>query len=232
MNRSLSFSISFVAHVTCVAFLMFMGKNAEEKPVVLEVCRVSLFAPGPLSASPPGPSEKGAAERAPVARARPAPKPVFFTTTATRQKPRRQEPPSDFTEIAKLEREMEPPPRPARGVAATGRLSVSAGGTLSSSTGGSFSYDALIAAVIRNNWVRPSRSVVGDDPPSVSVAIRIAIDGRITQSRVARSSGIALLDASAVKAIERSNPLPIGLPADIASRYYDVTIVFRITEEA
>ena len=74
--------------------------------------------------------------------------------------------------------------------------------------------------------------MVGNDPPHVSVAIRIAMDGRITRTQIVRRSGIGSLDDSAVKAIQRSNPLPVGLPRDMGGRHYDVTILFRITDEA
>jgi len=97
--------------------------------------------------------------------------------------------------------------------------------------GGSYSYDAVIAGIIKSNWVRPSRAVVGENPPSVSISIRIAGDGTITRRQITHSSGIGLLDASAVKAIDNSNPLPLGLPSYISSRYYDVTIVFQVTDE-
>lgn len=235
MNRPISFFISLAGHMGCVGLLFLTSKPWKEKPFVMEICRVTLFAPGkPASSSPPGaPPAKSAGERPTVKKAEPAPKPVFVTRRITRPSPRpREERAEDFKQLAKLEKEALPRP-PSKGIREdgdVGKLSVSGDG--GSSYGGSSSYDALIGGVVKSNWTRPSRAVVGDNPPCVSVAIRIALDGRITQSQVTKSSGISLLDASAVKAIEKSNPLPLGLPSYIGGRYYDVTIIFQITDEA
>ncbi len=145
----------------------------------------------------------------------------------------RDERPYDFTPLTKLEKEKLPPlPQDRLGEnAGTNRLMISATEGSTYSSGGAFSYDALIAGIIKSNWVRPSRAVVGENPRPVEVAIRIELDGKITRAKIANSSGIRLLDDSAMKAIERSSPLPIGLPSYITSRYYDVTIVFQITDE-
>jgi len=132
----------------------------------------------------------------------------------------------DPPEIGKLEKETlrTPPRRTVRERAGVGKLLVP--------TGGTSSFDAYIAGIIKSNWVRPSRAVVGENPRPVSVAIKIAMDGTITSWRITRGSGNGSLDDSAIKAIERSKRLPIGLPRDMGRRYYDVTIVFRLTDEA
>lgn len=194
-----------------------------------DLCQVTLFAPaGPASPAPPSkPVVKPAPPRPQPQppKPKPAEKPVFIERPIVRKKTR---PPiedfSDVREIAKLEQERTP-------ASASRMRQDDVVGRFSPSGGGSSSYDALISGYIKSNWVRPSQAMVGENPPAVSVEIRIALDGRITRREVVKSSGISLLDASAVKAIERSNPLPIGVPSTMGLRYYDVTIVFRITEE-
>ncbi len=227
MNRSLSFSISFVAHMTCVGLLFLTSKPGREKPTIMEACRVTLFSAVVSPPSSPRGKPEVVSPAPPVPRrADPKPTPVLVTREVPVPKPRPREDRSyDFRPLAKLEEEALPqhPLTTVREVAGPGSLSVSA-------EGGS-SFDAYIAQIIKSNWIRPSRAVVGENPPSVSVAIRIALDGKITERRITRGSGIGLLDASAVKAIERSNPFPIGLPSYMGRRYYDVTIVFHITDE-
>ena len=91
--------------------------------------------------------------------------------------------------------------------------------------------DAYIESFIKRNWNRPSQASVGDNPPPVSVAIRVTKEGRITLRGVKCRSGIRELDRSAVEAIERAGRLPRHALSSISGRYYDVTIVFRITDE-
>ena len=204
-------------------------KPARESSTMPDLCQVTLFAPaGPASPAPPSrPAAKPAPPRPrpQPPKPKPAEKPVLFDINSVRKKPR---PPvddfSDVREVAKLDRERTP-------ASASRMRRDDVVGRFSPSPGGTSSYDALISRLIKSNWIRPSQAMVGENPPAVSVEIRIALDGRITRPKVVKSSGISLLDASAVKAIERSNPLPIGIPSTMGLRYYDVTIVFRITEE-
>ncbi|NQT83667.1 TonB family protein [bacterium] len=230
MNRSLSFSISLAAHTACVGFLLLTGKPGRDEPIIVQPCRVTLFAAHAATPSPArsAPKVKAPTRRPTPPKVRPEPeKPVFVTRKSPRRKPPAPVKPSyDFQEITKVEREALPEfsPRTIRRNPGVSQVSVPAGVASS--------FDAQIASFIKSNWVRPSRAVLGEDPPTVSVAIRIAIDGRITRKRITGASGIGLLDASAVKAIERSNPLPIGLPTYMGHRHYDVTIVFRIADEA
>lgn len=230
----LSFYISLVAHVTCVGLLLLTpARRSKEKPMVVEACRVTLFSP--RVSTPPSPRSNSVAKAAPrrraikKARPKPEPKPVIVTRkrkVRQRESPPPPEPSHSLPEIGKLEKETLRSPSPPRfhervGI---GKLSVPPVGTSS--------FDAYIAGIIKSNWARPSRAVVGENARSTSVAIRIAMDGKITRKGITRNSGSGVLDASAMKAVEKSNPLPIGLPRDMGCRYYDVTIVFRLTEEA
>lgn len=234
MNRSVSFSISLVGHTACVGFLLLTCSPAREKPIIKEECRVTLLSPASLSPATRPAETKAPAHTAPrrrieTPRPRP-PKPTFNPKIVARKVTRKTpdppvEYPKDFTALRKLDKETTAS-RPIPRVANSGRRDGSV------STGSSASYDAIIAGYIKSKWIRPSRAVVGDNPRPVSVAIRIAMDGKITQSQVVRRSGIDVLDFSAIQAIKKSNPLPVGLPSYMARRYYDVTIVFCVTDEA
>jgi TonB family protein len=234
MNRSVSFSISFVGHTACVGLLLLTCSPAREKPIAKETCRVTLLAPAslvppgrPVETRAPTPAAPRKASETPV---RKSPKPTFNPRIVTRKITRETPAPSveysnEFTALRKLDKETTPS-RPVSHAANSGASDVSI------STGSSASYDAIIAGYIKSKWVRPSRGVVGDNPGPVSVAVRIAMNGEITRSQVVDSSGIDVLDVSAIQAIQKSNPLPVGLPGYMTRRYYDVTIVFCITDEA
>lgn len=245
MNRPVSFVISLIGHVACVGLLLLTAKPASDEPIMMEICRVNLLAPG--RPGPPGPiglpasvPPKSTTQPPSVRKAEAAPEPVIVTRQLPRWNPRaKTERLPDVTPLKKLEKEtLSPSPDEMSGERTrAARLSVLSGGNTGYSGGpggggGSYSYDAVIASVVKSNWVRPSRVVVGENPPSVSISIRIAGDGTITRRQIAHSSGIGPLDSSAIKAIENSNPLPLGLPSYIRGRYYDVTIVFEVTDEA
>lgn len=233
MNRVLSFYISLVGHMACVGFLLLTpARRGKEKPMVVEACRVTLFSPRASAPSSPrsNSNAKAAPRRRAMQKARPKPEPKPVIVTRKREVRQRKSPPPersfDVPQIGKLEKETlrsPSPPHPHERVG-IGKLSVPAVGTSS--------FDAYIAGIIKSNWVRPSRALMGENARSTSVAIRIAMDGKITHKRITRNSGSGVLDASAMMAVERSNPLPIGLPTDMRRRYYDVTIVFRLTDEA
>ncbi|MDP2896390.1 MAG: TonB family protein [bacterium] len=244
MNRPVSFVISLIGHVLCVGLLLLTAKPASDEPIMMEVCRVNLLAPG--RPGPPGPlgppasvPPKPAAPPPTVKKTEPAPDQAVVIRQAPRWNPRpKPERLPDLAPLKRLEKETLPqPPRELSGERTpSAKLSVLSGGNTGYSGGpgggGSYSYDAVIASVVKSNWVRPSRVVVGENPPSVSISIRIAGDGAITRRQIAHSSGIGPLDSSAIKAIDNSNPLPLGLPSYIRGRYYDVTIVFEVTDEA
>ena len=229
MNRPLSFSISLAGHTLCVGLMLMTCKATRESPVVEAPVPVTLLPPAmPV---PPAPHVERAERPTPTRETRPTPvtpresfKPVFVERKVTISEPRKVEQTNPPKLVDRLKKEKVPPSvRAARAIPGEAGVSVLAGT--------SWQYDSLVASYIKSNWIRPSRAVVGDSPPAVKVAIRIATDGRITKSQVAESSGVSALDASALDAIRRSNPLPMRLPSYMARRSYDVTIEFCITDE-
>ncbi len=83
----------------------------------------------------------------------------------------------------------------------------------------------MIQQIIRNNWVQPSRAVLGANPPVVLVTIRVDKNGEILSSRITKWSDNQQLDSSVLRAIEDSNPLPkfplyiVGSPKDFELRF-------------
>lgn len=231
MNRRVSFSISLAGHTLCVGLMLMTCKATRESPVVEDPVPVTLLPPA--SPAPPAPPAERNETRTPPKQAKPAPvtppkqtfKPVFVERKIPKPEPvQREEWSKPPKPVERLQKEATPS-------SATSVRRLPQGTGVSVLAGSSWQYDALVASYIKDNWIRPSRAVVGDSPPAVKVAISIATDGRITQSRVTKTSGVSTLDASALDAIRRSNPLPIGLPSYMARRSYNVTIEFCVTDE-
>lgn len=72
---------------------------------------------------------------------------------------------------------------------------------------GSFGSDyySMVINTIRQNWIFPESI---DKDLLAIITIRIAKDGRVTIGRIEKSSGNALFDRSALRAITSANPLP------------------------
>lgn len=83
-------------------------------------------------------------------------------------------------------------------------------------------YVDQMLSMIQRNWVRP---MVGSGV-EVTVYYRIARDGRITESRIARSSGINSFDLAALRAVQSSAPLP-PLPRAFRDSWLGVHLIFR-----
>jgi len=73
-------------------------------------------------------------------------------------------------------------------------------------------YYNTIWEIIKENWVIPEGMPVGSELETI-VGIRIAKNGRVVAVQIEQSSGNQAFDASAVRAVEKSSPLP-PLPGD------------------
>jgi TonB family protein len=86
-------------------------------------------------------------------------------------------------------------------------------------------YAALIRETLYRAWAQPTTV-----PPGLTAEarIRVARDGRVTERRLTRASGVAAMDASiqqALAAVTRLAPLP----ASIKGAQHDFTIEFALT---
>jgi colicin import membrane protein len=70
------------------------------------------------------------------------------------------------------------------------------------------SYEQAIKAAINLRWIIPS-SLQAHDGLYLDVRIRTLPGGEVIDASVTRSSGHAVLDDSAVNAIEKASPLPV-----------------------
>ncbi len=95
---------------------------------------------------------------------------------------------------------------------------------------GSSYYDNFIVGIIEQHWKPPSLGIIGPNPPSVSIIIRIMRNGDITDYKVHRSSGITALDNSAKEAIEsvKKQKLLPGLPDYIPGSYIERDLKFVV----
>ncbi len=103
-----------------------------------------------------------------------------------------------------------------------------AGLALNGATGGDFGsmfpwYIAAVQRRVSSNWLQSTIDPNISLAPTVTVTFRISRNGAISDARVTQSSGNYSVDASALRAVQQSNPLE-ALPAGYSGSY--VTGIF------
>jgi TonB family protein len=86
-------------------------------------------------------------------------------------------------------------------------------------------YYNLLWQRIRSVWVLSEEALLGEKNLETIIAIRIAKDGQIEEIQFEKKSGNPYLDASALRAIQKANPLP-PLPAGMGTDKFDVGVRF------
>ncbi len=191
-----------------------------------------------LSARPPKPAEYVAVQIIPAARLGvPTPRPTPQPAKSPEAKPEtRQETKAPVLPDPKARKEpakrAEPrpaaTPEPAPEVAGSPTGSASAlavGAAIAGLDNPNFTYGYYVdqmLALISNNWVRPP---VGSGVEA-TVFYRIQRDGRITELRIVRSSGINSFDLAALRAVQSSSPLP-PLPRGFKDGSLGVNLIVR-----
>ncbi len=226
---------SLLAHVAFVAAVLLMPNLGPHKSFPDSSMVVALVAaPSPprglpaaaaSSAVPPDPPAAGLrleTEEPPPVQLPPAPE-------RPKQPPPRKEPPRAADPVRA--------PNPAGTAPASGppaRASAE-GGTGSSITALDAQderfawYADSVAAALYSQWRRPILEGLGQ-PIEVRITFEIQRDGRVVDLQVAHSSGLAVLDRSALGAVTDASPLP-PLPATWSGATLPAAFVFKLVPE-
>ena len=86
-------------------------------------------------------------------------------------------------------------------------------------------YYNLIWKRIRSVWVLPDAALAGQKNLEAIIGIRIAPNGQIEDIQFEKKSGNPIFDESALRAIQKSNPLP-PLPPGFEGERFDVGVRF------
>jgi TonB family protein len=89
-------------------------------------------------------------------------------------------------------------------------------------------YLDVVQQTFYDAWIQPSYSDVGDAEASIS--IELALDGAVTGRTLAKSSGNAILDASAMRAAETVQRIS-GLSRDFTAENRKITVQFKVVKE-
>lgn len=86
-------------------------------------------------------------------------------------------------------------------------------------------YYNLIWKRIRGGWVLPDAALAGQKNLEAIIGIRISPNGQIEDIQFEKKSGNPIFDESALRAIQKSNPLP-PLPPGFEGERFDVGVRF------
>lgn len=215
-RRCLGAAVALHLAGAAAAWLVPRLSRAEIPP--LEFVSVQIVPAARLGVEKPAPPKPAPVQEPP----RPAPKPEAPPApTPAAVKPARPEPKPPQPKAAEP---VEPPPE----VQGSERGSVSGlavGASIAGLDNPDFTYGYYVdqmLSMIQRNWVRP---LVGSGVEA-TISYRIARDGRITEVKVSRSSGINSFDLAALRAVQSSSPLP-PLPRAFRDSWLGVHLIFR-----
>jgi TonB family protein len=69
-------------------------------------------------------------------------------------------------------------------------------------------YNRKAGMYLKNVWMQPPKSLLGDQLPAVTIELEIASDGRVTGKRILKTSGIAAMDDSAKSLLRQLDRMP------------------------
>jgi periplasmic protein TonB len=229
---------SLVAHFVLAAALILIPSLRRGPRIPADATVVELVGalPGPRTVAPPGPPapapEPEPPPPAPVATPTPAPKPA--TKQKAPKEPKKPTAPAATPAPAAATPAPEAattPPGTGGGAAsdagsAAAGASVSAGGFEDASLAW---YRSALANALYGAWKRPIVSGL-TQAVEVRVSFEIMRDGNVRGLRIDESSGVPMLDRSALRAVSDASPLP-ALPATMGAPYVPASIVFRLYPE-
>ncbi len=87
-------------------------------------------------------------------------------------------------------------------------------------------YLTVIKTKLSNAWVPPSEYIISKEGVSVTVCFTVNKNGIMSNVKIKHSSGMKLLDNSALDAVKSVGTLP-ALPSEWREEYLNVSIIFK-----
>ncbi|MCK5594880.1 TonB C-terminal domain-containing protein [bacterium] len=87
-------------------------------------------------------------------------------------------------------------------------------------------YLTVIKTKLSNAWLPPSEYIISKEGAYVTVSFTINKNGIISDVKTKHSSGMKLLDNSALNAVKSAGTLP-ALPSEWKEEYLNVSIIFK-----
>ena len=233
-----------LAHLAVIALALNWYQRAEPQGVSLPAIMVDLapapaapqvqtqdIAPGPemqaAEAPPPEPPKPEVIEEVPPTP--PQPEPVVAAPPKVEPKPQAEPPKPQPVKEAKQPTKKPPAPRTSAPQKAD-RVAPDAPSPASgaSAAAAAASYRSILASHLQRFKQYPSAARASGIQGTTSLSFTVTRTGRVTASRLARSSGHAVLDQETLAIIQRAQPLP-PFPPEMREASMSLTAPFSFT---
>ena len=92
-------------------------------------------------------------------------------------------------------------------------------------TGIAQSYENSVGAYLYQLWDTPDKSILGNKRPEVKIQLNIAANGQLLNARILKPSGVAAMDKSVQKLLQKLKYLPV--PSNGAQK---ITLILEVIE--
>lgn len=248
-------ALSFAVHVLMAALAFaapyVLPRRVPAAPIiVVDLVSLPEGGAGPLEApraTPPPPTRKKEQAPPPAPQPKPRPEPKSKKPEAVKlpepgksqppeaeakPEPEPEVPPPVATGVTPPGASPEPGPAPGVGGAGPPGLGQQHGGGIGALDAETFEfawYRAALTQRLRSSWAKPSMPNLGA-PIRTVVYFRVMRNGQITDVQLESSSGLDVLDRSALRAVYDANPLP-PLPYAYKGGFLGVHFFFELVPE-
>jgi protein TonB len=221
--------VAVAIHVTGLAAAWLVPKLTQAAPPPIEYVAIQIVPAARLGAEkpvPPKPEPVKPVEEPKPIEPTPAPKPeapVLAKPAPAKPEPKPSSSPA--TKPSPVEPEAAVVQPEVQGSARGAASGLALGASVAGLDNPDFTYGYYVdqmLVMIHRNWTRP---MVGSGVEA-TVYYRIGRDGRLTEVRISRSSGINSFDLAALRAVQASAPLP-PLPRAFRDSWLGVHLIFR-----
>jgi TonB family protein len=246
-TRKKIFHSVVIAHVVIISTILIWGFAAEFfKPKRPKSITVSLYTPptnpGPPAYTPPKAKPKAAAKKKPKKKVTKRPKknpkkkvikrPKKIPKKKTSKKPKKKWKPAKKIKVSrdlvyvkpvKTRPQIKPMDKQKLlNYLKQNRVKIR---SHAQTTGLAQSYENSVGAYLYQLWETPDKSILGNKRPEVKVLLNIAANGQLLDAKILKPSGLAAMDKSIQKLLQKVKYLPV--PSGGARK---ITLILEVVE--
>ena len=217
--------ISIIVHIVVIVLILFVPTCARKENIdIVENVKIVQEVPSievkeevlPPKPEPPKPEP-------PKIEPKPEPKPE--PKLVKKKKVVKKYTPDDLKKRLEEKLKEEPEPQPEQKTAPAQKPSTNIRSAIKENW-----YLTLLKSKIENSWQQPSRVLLtGKDALKLTVSFTLKTSGSVSNIKILKSSGIALVDISAMNAVKNAAPFS-PIPEGTSDKPIDISIDFILKE--
>ena len=208
--------ISLLTHIAVIAIILFIPKCPGKKEInIIETVKI-------IPQAPPLEEKKAPPEKAPP-KQKEKPKPKPKPKVVKKKKVIKKYTPNELKK--RLQEKLKEPAEQPAPQKAPEKTSTKIRSVLKEDW-----YLAMLKSKIENSWQQPSRVLMsGLDTVKLTIGFTLVKNGSVRKVKILKSSGIAVVDISALNAVKNASPFQ-PLPKKAGNKSIDISIDFTLKE--